>query len=100
MLEMVPGSPNTLSASWRIPDPTNGIISGYTISCSSPSGMLEPFVFSDSMTTAILENLTPYTVYTCSILATTGAGDGNSSEPQIARTDQDGNLQWFFDALL
>ena len=89
---MVPGSPDSLSAFWMIPDPANGIISGYTISCSSPSGMLGPFTFNDSVTVTILENLTPYTVYTCTVLATTGAGDGNSSKLQMARTDEDGKL--------
>ena len=97
MLAKVPGSPDTLSASWTIPESSNGVISGYTISCSSSlSGKLEPFIISDSVTTTILENLTPYTVYTCTVLATTAAGDGNSSEPQIARTDEDGKLLCIF----
>ena len=39
---------------------------------------------------AALENLTPFTNYTCTISAATGVGSGNLSEPQTASTDEDG----------
>ena len=40
--------------------------------------------------TATLEGLTPFTRYTCTISASTGAGEGDSSGPQTATTDEDG----------
>ena len=47
-------------------------------------------VVNGSTFTATLEELTPFTGYTCTISASTGAGEGNSSGPQTAITDEDG----------
>lgn len=91
MLSTVLGSPHSLSASWVIPDPTNGIISGYTIYCATLSGqILEPFNIGPEDTTAVLDGLTAYTEYDCSISAITGAGEGNLSDPHMATTAEDG----------
>ena len=89
-LGMVPQSPNTLSASWMEPDPTNGVISGYTVTCNFSSGAPLTFSFNGSVRAAPLDNLTPFTSYTCTISATTGAGTGTSSGPQTASTNEDG----------
>lgn len=89
-LLQVPGSPTSLSASWMEPDPANGIISNYSISCNAPSLMSALFIFNGSVMSATLENLTPFMTYTCTISAVTGAGTGNDSEPQSAMTDEDG----------
>ncbi len=86
---MVPGSPNTLSASWYIPEPTNGIISGYTINCSSSGGMID-FSLNESVLTSSLSGLTPFTNYSCTISARTGAGEGTLSTVMTAATDEDG----------
>ena len=40
---------------------------------------------------ATLDGLTPFTMYECTISASTGAGEGASSGPQSATTDEDGN---------
>ncbi len=87
MLEMVADSPNTLSASWVIPDPANGIITGYTIRCSTPSVSL---LLPGTAQSAALDNLVPFTQYQCSISANTSAGEGPATETQIATTDEDG----------
>ena len=90
---MVGGSSTTLLASWMEPETTNGIISNYTISCNTTDSdimMLEPLTVDESTLTTILEGLTPFTGYTCTISASTGAGEGDSSGPQMASTDEDG----------
>ena len=88
---MVEGSSSTLFASWMTPDPPHGVITGYTIYCSSSSGMLTPFIVSDgSSTTETLQNLNPFTQYSCSISANTSAGEGNRSNIDSATTDEDG----------
>ncbi len=86
---MMSGSPDTLSASWIIPEPTNGIISGYTINCSSSGGMVD-FSFNESVRTSSLSGLTPFTNYSCTISARTGAGEGTLSTIMTAATDEDG----------
>jgi hypothetical protein len=93
MLLMVEGSSSTLMASWMAPDPTNGIIARYTIRCNqtNPNMMLEPMVVTDVSTfSATLRGLTAFTDYECTISASTGAGEGNSSDPQNATTNEAG----------
>ena len=93
MLSMVPNSPRTLMASWMEPNPTNGIISNYTIRCNNTNTTMarEPQVITDvSALSATLDGLTPFTTYECTISASTGAGEGASSGPQSATTDEDG----------
>ncbi len=90
MLSMVLGLPNTLSASWTAPDPPNGIISGYTIYCSTLSGLLPPFVIIGLNTSTRLEGLKAFTEYTCSISANTSAGEGPHSNTEVTATDEDG----------
>ena len=51
--------------------------------------MLAPLTVDESTLTTTLEGLTPFTEYTCTISASTGAGEGNSSAPQTAITDED-----------
>ena len=85
---LIPESPTTLSVSWMIPDPANGIISNYTVRCHSPSGSFHHYSFDGSVTNTSLSNLTGNTEYSCSVLAATSVGEGNSSEYQTARTAQ------------
>ena len=90
MLSMVPNSPHTLMASWMEPNPTNG---NYTIRCNNTNTTMarEPQVITDvSALSATLDGLTPFTTYECTISASTGAGEGASSDPQSATTDEDG----------
>ena len=93
MLSMVPNSPHTLMASWMESDPTNGIISNYTIRCTNTNSTMarEPQVITDvSALSATLDGLTPFTTYECTISASTGAGEGASSGPQSATTAEGG----------
>ena len=91
MLQTVPGLPTTLSASWVEPEPANGVISNYTINCTSQSGsMLEVDIINPEERSTELTDLDAYTEYTCVISATTGAGRGDFSNPQVATTAEDG----------
>ncbi len=83
---MVPGSPDTLSATWDIPKPTNGIISNYTINCNSSISV----TVTGSTLSANLSGLAPFTNYSCTVSASTGAGEGNTSMLMVAATDEDG----------
>ncbi|ORU94950.1 MAG: hypothetical protein A6F71_10070 [Cycloclasticus sp. symbiont of Poecilosclerida sp. M] len=76
-----------------VPETTNGIISDYTINCNITGSnimMLAPLTVNGSTFTATLEELTPFTEYMCTISASTGAGEGDSSGPQTVTTDEDG----------
>ena len=90
-LSMVSGSPNTLFASWNIPELINGIISGYTINCSSSDEMLG-FSFNEFVLSTSLSGLTPFTNYSCTISARTSAGEGTVSTVVTTTTDKDGKL--------
>ena len=94
MLSMVEGSSTTLNASWLAPNPANGMITGYTIRCSVPSA-LEFSGIDGEDNSFILQDLMPFTVYQCQITATTSVGEGDPSETQTARTDEDGKLETF-----
>ena len=74
-----------------VPDPTNGVISGYNINCTTSSGlMLEPLSIGPAEVMAMITNLTAFTEYTCTIFADTGAGEGSLSEPITAVTAEGG----------
>ena len=81
----------TLSATWMVPVPANGVISVYTINCAeTESGTVVPaFSVNAPSTSTTLMGLTAYTEYSCVISATTGAGVGDPSGAQVARTDED-----------
>lgn len=85
-----------LQVSWIRPEHPNGILSGFRITCRSTSGSRHRYFFgyrpSSYSHAYLIDNLTPYTVYYCSILATNGAGDGMSAGPQVTRTPQDSKL--------
>ena len=90
MLIRVDNSSSTLSALWMVPENTNGVISNYTIRCNTTDSDIAPVTVDESTLSTTLEGLTPFTEYTCTISASTGAGEGGSSTPQTATTDEDG----------
>ncbi len=64
---------------WCRPQPVNGIISHYTVTCSTNSGgstMRQEKAVSESV---IVSNLHPFTNYTCCVSATNEAGQGNET---------------------
>ena len=93
-VEAVPDVHDSLSASWRVPEFPNGIISGYVVTCHSLSESTHRYSFDSSITFAILSDLTPDTGYDCTIQARTHAGDGISSELLHVRTTIKGELKF------
>ena len=82
-LSPVPGEPQ---ASWTPPKVANGVIQNYTVECNDSS----IFDFGGTEVSGTLEDLEPFTVYECFVLASTDGGVGNASEAAVARTEQDG----------
>ena len=89
---LLPNTPSSLSASWEVPARPNGIIVGYTISCTTPPTTAMSITFSvpGSVLSHLLMGLMPFTNYTCEVRANTSAGGGNSSNADMERTDEDG----------
>ena len=95
-LSMVDGSPDTLSASWMVPEPTNGNITQFNINCTS--SLWQPLIFTinnGSVFSTTLRNLSAFTTYTCFITASTSVGEGPPSNRDTAMTDEDGKTQYF-----
>ena len=90
-LSPVAGSPSQLSASWSVPIPRNGIITGYSVYCNTsanqsyPEQMIGPnmptirSVVNGTTLAATLSGLSPYTQYSCYVTANTSVGQGSPS---------------------
>ena len=89
---LLPNTSSSLSASWEVPARPNGIILGYTISCTTPSITAMPItvIVPGSVQSHLLMGLEPFTNYTCEVRANTSAGVGDSSNADTERTDEDG----------
>ena len=86
--------PDQLQASWSTPDPTNGMITSYTVFCRE-NGTMSAFivnqVIEDGMATmAQLTRLSPFTAYECFVTANTSAGAGDRSNLDIEMTNEAG----------
>ncbi len=68
----------SIQLEWSRPQPINGIISHYTITCLQADG---PVVSLNTTTDGLetVSNLQPLTNYTCCISATNQAGEGNDT---------------------
>ena len=103
-LSAVAGSPYQLSASWSVPIPRNGIITGYSVYCNTsanqpyPEQMIGPnvptirSVVNGTTLAATLSGLNPYTQYSCYVTANTSVGEGSLSSIFTMLTAQSGNL--------
>ena len=100
-LTVAQSSATQLYVSWSRPIPSNGVINRYTLDCSgsgeqyySDQMVPGPFMmdYGGEMTSAVLSNLLPFTNYTCTISATTGAGEGDMSDPVTQATDESSKL--------
>ena len=110
-LSPVAGSPSQLSASWSVPIPRNGIITGYSVYCNTSADQSYPeqmigsnvptirSVVNGTTLVATLSELSPYTQYSCYVIANTSVGEGNPSYVLTTRTVEGGMLfvaMWFF----
>ena len=103
-LSPVAGSPSQLSASWSVPIPRNGIITGYSVYCNTSANQSYPeqiigsnvptirSVVNGTTQAATLSGLSPYTQYSCYVTANTSVGQGSSSAILTTLSAQSGNL--------
>ena len=103
-LSPVAGSPSQLSASWSVPIPRNGIITGYSVYCNTSANQLYPeqvigsnvptirSVVNGTTLAATLSRLSPYTQYSCYVTANTSVGQGSPSAILTTLSTQSGNL--------
>lgn len=90
-LETVAEAPTQLRASWIPPDPPNGAILNYTVRCADATERsIFNYTFDGDSVVVVLEGLSPYTLYSCNISATTSAGEGPSTDNETAQTDEAG----------
>ena len=101
-LSPVAGSPSQLSASWSVPIPRNGIITGYSVYCNTsanqsyPEQMIGPnmptirSVVNGTTLVATLTGLSPYTQYSCYVAANASVGQGSPSALVTRQTGEAG----------
>ena len=101
-LYSVAGSPTQLSASWSVPIPRNGIITGYSVYCNTsanqsyPQQMIGPnaptirSLVNGTTLATTLTGFNPYTQYSCYVTANTSAGEGSPSIISTAGTAEGG----------
>ena len=101
-LSPVAGSPSQLSASWSVPIPRNGIITGYSVYCNTSANQTYPeqvigpnvptirSVVNGTTLVATLSGLSPYTQYSCYVTASTSVGEGCPSVISTSRTVEGG----------
>ena len=65
----------TLSVSWRVPDMSNGVITGYEVSYQEEDGV-QAGTLTGIVTTELM-GLKPGTIYNISVVAINDAGDGD-----------------------
>ena len=81
MFEITSVTTTSLTFSWQAPTVTNGVLTGYQLTCQPvlPPGIPSPPTLSPGPTvnTAMLPNLFPGVRYNCSIMASNGAGSSD-----------------------
>ena len=103
-LSSVAGSPTQLSASWSVPIPRNGIITGYSVYCNTSANQTYPEQVIGSNVPTIrsavngttratsLTGLNPYTQYSCYVTANTSVGEGSPSMVASSNTVEGGGI--------
>ena len=107
-LSPVTGSPTQLSASWSVPIPRNGIITGYSVYCNTSANQTYPeqvigpnvptirSVVNGTTLATTLTGLNPYTQYSCYVTANTSVGEGSPSVTLTQQTVEAGVLSIAF----
>ena len=89
MLTPLINNSTLLIATWLEPDYTSGIIE-YILYCNTISAQSSPFTHSSQSTRLDIDNLTPYTNYTCTTRARNHVGFSPYSNAAYAQTFQAG----------
>ena len=87
---LLSNSSSTLVATWQEPEASNGILLGYNIYCLTYGGLNLSFTAITSELSALIDNLMPFTNYTCEVRASTLVGESAPSNTDMARTDESG----------
>ena len=84
-------SSSSISVSWAEPDPTNGIITSYTLQYynSSDGGLIATFEEISTLSRTVT-GLTPFTTYLLEVVALTDRGAGPPSDAVTVYTLEDG----------
>ena len=92
MLNRVPSDGRSITVSWSPPNlmDRNGVITSYTVNCSSSGVATITMVYSVAETYT-LGGFKPATSYTCDIVAANSAGMG-PRESSTVTTSEDGGL--------
>ena len=96
-LSSVPNNPRALQADWTPPNTPNGVIQSYTVTCNGTTG--DMMVAVEMTSVLLMLEFQPYTLYECSVFASTNGGMGDASESDVQRTEQDGQLCSFLGIL-
>ena len=91
---MVTPEARHMTFSWAPPNAPerNGVITGYSLSCTPSSISMQPYTLAGTFR---LEGFTPATTYNCSIFARNSIGNGPVVS-MIIRTLEDGKLRYLF----
>ena len=95
MLEAVQEGPTSYRFSWTAPSVTDGVPTGYTLSCvPSLEGIATLTTTTQSdQTTATVSNLENGVTYSCTVTATNSAGSSPPSNTLTVTTDESGYHQ-------
>lgn len=89
---VVADSSRSLSLTWEplLEENRNGIIIEYTVFVTADDGTAMELTATD--TSLVVNNLCPFTTYTCSVSASTSEGRGPPSPTVLRTTPEDGKL--------
>ena len=101
-LSPVSGYPTQLYASWSVPIPRNHIVTGYSVYCNTSDNQTYPeqvigsnvptirSVVNGTTLATTLTGLSPFTLYSCYVIANSSVGQGTLSVTLTVQTTQSG----------
>ena len=94
MFQITSVTTTSISFSWQAPAVTNGVLTGYQLTCQPelPSGIPSPPTLSTGPTvnTALLSNLSPGVRYNCGIVASNSVGGPSHPVYAVGTTTETG----------
>ena len=77
-VQLVAINSSTLMLSWEPPQEPNGVLTGYSYTCKQTSSSMDLETLKTTVTSVLITELSPFTIYTCFVSASTTAGEGVS----------------------